>query len=297
MKKPLVLVAILLTTCTFVPKPSTPAPTPIKKAQPDYMKVSPAPGSQIPIEFYEADLMEEKGLGGYEGSRPVDRVGYRSNVCVSIMMEDLGVSTEELWKLAESVPCDYPSYMQLDPYCYIIRRATLHVDGRELVAELDESWGAIGYANTSHWLCWPASLEPGIHEAIFQYRLPDESLEEYTWQFAITVSGISEIGTCKEVDEAARLPKNITGAFSARTDQQVVLYFYLETELDVHCEYHWYLEDELVYSHSDSETMRDGYNFGWLGAKEGEQLPTGNYRVDVTCGDTIVRSTEFRVWP
>lgn len=294
MKKSLVLVAVLLTACIFVPKPNT--PTPIKKAQPDYMKVSPAPGSQIPIEFYGADLMEEKGLGGYEGGRPVDQIGYRSNVCVSIMMSDLGMSTEELWELAESVPCEKPN-TKLEPYCYIIRRATLHVDGRELVPELDESWGPIGYANTSHWLCWPASLELGIHEATFQYRLPDNSLEEYTWQFAITNSGISEIGTCKEVDEAAGLPKDITGAFSTRTDQRVVLYFYLETERDAHCEYHWYLEDELVYSQPDSETIQDGYNFDWLDAKEGEQLPIGNYRVDVTCGGTFVRSAEFSVWP
>ena len=180
-----VFVGLLLTACSFTLDRSTPIPLPASKAQPEYMSVFPTPGDQIPIDLYELDLYKDEGRAMYEGSRPVDEVGYRSNICVSIVMTEFGLSNEELWELAETIPCEYPSSYQLDAYCYIVHRATLLVDSQELVPELDENWAAIGWASTPHWLCWPASLETGIHDVIFQYQLPDDSLIEYTWQFSI----------------------------------------------------------------------------------------------------------------
>lgn len=185
MKKLAVLAGLLLAACSFTLHKSTPVPIPASKAQPEYMRVFPGPGDQIPIDLYELDLYKDEDRPRYEGPRPVDEVGYRSNICVSIIMAEFGLSNEELWELAETVPCEYPSSSQLDAYCYIVRRATLLVDGQELVPELDERWSAIGWASTPHWLCWPASLETGIHDVTFQYQLPDDSLIEYSWQFSI----------------------------------------------------------------------------------------------------------------
>ena len=185
MKKLAVLVGLLLAACGFTLHKSTPVPIPASKAQPEYMTVFPAPGDQIPVDFYKSDLSREGTRVMNEGSRPVNKYGYRSNICVSIIVAEFGLSNEELWRLAETVPCEYPPSSQLDGYCYIVRRATLFVDGQDLVPELDENWAAIGWAKTPHWLCWPASLETGIHDVTFQYQLPDDSLIEYTWQFSI----------------------------------------------------------------------------------------------------------------
>lgn len=107
--------------------------------------------------------------------------------------------------------------------------------------------------------------------------------------------GISEIGTCRAVSDRTNTPVDITNAFSSKDDRRVVLYFYLDTELDVRFEYRWYHENELVYSHTASQNNENGYNFAWLGAKEGEQLPVGDYRVDVVRKGMVIRSSEFRV--
>jgi len=105
--------------------------------------------------------------------------------------------------------------------------------------------------------------------------------------------GISEIGTCKSYNEEDGTPQDITSTFSP-DDERVVLYFYLETNIDVVLTYRWYYEGSLVYTHQASKN-EPGYNFGWLNAKEGKQLPLGTYQIQVALGEMVIRSTEFRV--
>ena len=96
----------------------------------------------------------------------------------------------------------------------------------------------------------------------------------FSFSCGVEVEGIlvSEIGTCRDVDERLNIPIDITNEFSVN-DELVILYFNLHTEIDVRFQYNWYYEDELIYSHLASQNNENGYNFAWLGAREGEILP------------------------
>jgi hypothetical protein len=141
----------------------------------------PAPASRTPLVFYQADLIDELGLSGYEGSRPVKEAGYRSNICIYL---DAGMLVD----YPKHTPFTYPDD-RLYSYDEVIKRTTLSVDGRELVHQYDEHWLMIGFAGRPgypYWLCWPAALEVGVHEANFQFRQTDGMVEEYSWLFEIT---------------------------------------------------------------------------------------------------------------
>jgi hypothetical protein len=105
---------------------------------------------------------------------------------------------------------------------------------------------------------------------------------------------ISEMGTCRGIDETDLSPVDRTKVFSPN-ESPIVLYFHLDTKLGSRLEYRWFHEGALVSSSVSSQDNYIGYNFAWLGAVEGEELPVGEYHVEVVLQGVAIRSTEFRV--
>jgi hypothetical protein len=148
--------------------------------------VFPSPGSRITKEYFEADLMSNVSFPGYEGHRPVDEVGYQSNICVYFDAAVLGLEPEAIYESGETCEGDLPD--ELTGYCYVIRRISMSVDGKELTPKLDDYWfpvGLVGTLGTPYWLCWPTELDVGRHEATLQFRPTEEVFEEYRWSFTI----------------------------------------------------------------------------------------------------------------
>jgi hypothetical protein len=193
LKKQLLIISLVLTACSSAPL-STPAPSknptplPTLEPMPEFIaEVWPAPASRTPLVFYQADLIDEIGISGYEGSRPVERAGHRSNICVYL---DAGMLVTYPKQETFTYPDD-----RLYSYEEAVERATLSVDGQKLVHQPDERWHRVGFAGRPgypYWLCWPAALEVGLHQASFQFRQPDGTVEEFSWLFEITTAAKSE---------------------------------------------------------------------------------------------------------
>ncbi len=168
------VVALALGACNFAPVPprETPTPVPTLEPLPEFIvEAWPAPTSRTLAAFYQADLLAELGISGYEGPRPVAEIGHRSNICIYL-------DTGALTGYDEAI------------YAYdgVVERTTLSVDGQELMPEYDEQWypvSKVGTPGYPHWLCWPAKLEAGIHKVNFQFS-QDERIEQYSWFFEIT---------------------------------------------------------------------------------------------------------------
>ncbi len=180
----------ITTTAAVTPTPEatrTPTPTPILKQLPEFLpQVFPAPYSQIKQELYRGDYMKDFGIDAYEGHRPVDEFGYRSNICVYLDAAALGLEPDTIYSSGE--PCEYEPFTELTGYCYVIRRTTLNINGEEIAPELDQNWSPVGLVGTRglpYWLCWPVELETGRHEATIQFRPKDDILEEFSWPFDI----------------------------------------------------------------------------------------------------------------
>ncbi len=174
---------LILSACSTVTTPThTPTPLPVIEPMPDYiLQVQPAPASYVSLEWYEADLINESGFGGYEGSRPVEEIGHRSNVCVYL---DVGPVIQ-----SGDRTTDYGS---------AIIRSDLYVDDIQLTPRLDEHWfhvevlreypdvGPNTFSGAPFWLCWPTELEIGVHKAVFEYQQTDSTIQEFSWLFEIT---------------------------------------------------------------------------------------------------------------
>ncbi|MFK7801943.1 MAG: hypothetical protein AB8G95_09945 [Anaerolineae bacterium] len=175
---------------THTPKPTPPEITfPLSQPTPPpfLAEIFPAPDSQTSKLIYEADLMNEYGIDGYEGTRDVEGWGYRSNICVYLDATYIDIWPETLQSGKEY--CEYPPFTELTGYCYLSKRTTLIVDEVELIPVLDTNWfpvGLVGTRGRPHWLCWPAKLDIGLHKATFMIQPDSGSQREYSWNFAIT---------------------------------------------------------------------------------------------------------------
>lgn len=91
---------------------------------------------------------------------------------------------------------------------------------------------------------------------------------------------VREQGACASQDEKTREPQGIAEVFSSESDHLMV-FIYVETNVEAVAQYTWYHEDILV--DSASAALESGYNYSWLNS-EGA-LPLGSYRVIVSVGD------------
>lgn len=159
---------------------TTPLPTllPVTESIPDcILDVQPAPASRISLEWYQTNLTDDFV---YEGYRPVDELGHKSNVCVYLDFGPVVQSGDELTSEEE-----------------YFNRVALCVDNRKLEPKPDEQlsyleglllYPEIGPGTVSgmpYWFCWPAHLEVGVHEVTFQFRQTDGTLVEFSWSFEI----------------------------------------------------------------------------------------------------------------
>lgn len=160
----------------------TPTPLPVIEPMPDYiLEVQPAPASHVSLEWYEADLFDKAGIIGYEGSRPVEEMGHRSNICVYLDVSSVIQSGDRIMDYGDA-----------------ISRAALYVDDTRLIPRADEHWfhveilieyPALGPDTASgapFWLCWSAELKVGVHRAVFQFYQTDGTIQEFSWLFEIT---------------------------------------------------------------------------------------------------------------
>jgi hypothetical protein len=177
----ILILFLALSACSPKPKSSN------AEQLPEFLEaVFPAPGRQIAKEYFEADLMGDVSYPGYEGHRSVDEVGYQSNICVYLDAAILGLSLDTIYASGETCADDLA--IEFTEYCYVIRRTSLSVDGEELTPRLDDYWfpvGLVGTLGTPYWLCWPAELGIGVHEATLQFQPTEEVFEEYKWSFVI----------------------------------------------------------------------------------------------------------------
>lgn len=169
-----------VTACTSGYPTNTPTPLPTLSPIPDWlMAVHPAPGSCIALEWFRANLMPDNYM--YEGSRPVDRFGYQSNICLLLDVGPLLQSEDKLLT-----------------YSDVIRRSSLNLEGKILVPHLDQYWahpdmlyeypqlGSGTVAGAPFWLCWPASITSGIYKTTYQFQQTDGNIQEFSWLFEIT---------------------------------------------------------------------------------------------------------------
>lgn len=91
---------------------------------------------------------------------------------------------------------------------------------------------------------------------------------------------VREQGACASQDDKTREPQGIAEVFSLDSDRLMV-FIYVETNLDAVAQYAWYHEDILV--DTASAPLESGYNYSWLNS-EGA-FPVGSYRVIVSVGD------------
>lgn len=91
---------------------------------------------------------------------------------------------------------------------------------------------------------------------------------------------VREQGACASQDEKTREPQGIAEEFRSESDHLMV-FIYVETNLDAVAQYAWYHEDILV--DTASASLEPGYNYSWLNS-EGT-FPVGSYRVVVSVGD------------
>ena len=165
-------------------EPLPPTLTPLLEIEPMpayLLEVQPAPASHVSLEWYQADLMDEKGLAGYEGSRPVEEVGYRSNVCVYLNVGPVIQSGDQILDYGDATS-----------------RVALYIDDTLLIPKADERWahvevlteypevGPDTVSGAPFWLCWPVELQVAMHNATFQFQQTDGTLQEYSWLFEIT---------------------------------------------------------------------------------------------------------------
>lgn len=176
----IVVLLVALAACdSFASPVNTPTMLPTLEPIPRFiLEVQPVPSSRTTIDWFKADRMSEASSTGYEGSRPVDRVGYRSNICVYLDLDPIIQHGDEL-----------------GDYQQVIPRTSLSLNNIELKPAPDPYWGHVEiiktlepgdtYWGAPFWLCWPAEIDLGVHRATFQFVQHDGSIKQYSWLFEI----------------------------------------------------------------------------------------------------------------
>ncbi len=177
-----IVFTLITTACSAIAAPvQTSTPLSVIEPMPDYiLEVQPSPASHVSLEWYEVNLVDEV-ITGYEGSRPVEEIGYRANICVYL---DVGPVIQ--------------SGDQIINYEDAVSRTILYVDDTLLIPEADDHWfhvellreypgiGPNTLSGAPFWLCWPTELNVGVHKATFQFNQTNGTIQEFTWSFEIT---------------------------------------------------------------------------------------------------------------
>lgn len=159
----------------------TPNALPTAELIPEYiLDLQPRPSSQLTMEWFITDLMNGQGTAVYEGSRPIDRVGYRSNICILLNVVPLLQSGDHIVEYEDA-----------------LKRSSLYLENFRLEAEPDPYWshnetlgshpriGPDTFSGAPFWLCWPAKISPGVHHVTYQFTQSDGTLKEFSWFFEI----------------------------------------------------------------------------------------------------------------
>jgi hypothetical protein len=176
-----VVLLSILTACNYH-NYTTPTPVSFFEPLPVFiLEAQPAPMSEISLDWYGTDIMSDYILDSYEGGRPVDKVGYRSNVCILLDIRLLLQAGD-----------------QLVTYQQVIERTSLSINGIKITPELDPYYthpetlylypklGPDTKAGAPYWLCWPIELNVGMHQVSFLFQQTDGKHPVYTWQFKIS---------------------------------------------------------------------------------------------------------------
>ena len=83
---------------------------------------------------------------------------------------------------------------------------------------------------------------------------------------------------------------SVTDEFPPDTNQLMV-YFYAKTNLKTEVTYCWFSEDDPIAEYT--APLDQGYNFSWVNVED--VFPEGEYRVEILLGQSMLRSTSFRV--
>lgn len=103
--------------------------------------------------------------------------------------------------------------------------------------------------------------------------------------------GVTELSACRGLDDNAR-PVGISKSFSA-DEKRIFACARLQTNVPITLKTHWYYEGKLVFTQVGQD-LGEGYFYSFI-EPVGESFPVGAYRIEIVIGNTIVRSTEFRV--
>lgn len=135
--------------------------------------VSPPELSIVPINLYQADLVNENFM--YEGVRSQEG-GYSNSVCVAFLA--VPIRQEREMQVIDS------NDAVLSPDR--LRRAQLILNNNTLTQVVkDLWWGPMG-----HTFCWDTDLGPGSHQASFRFQVTSDEVIEYTWNFIISNESI-----------------------------------------------------------------------------------------------------------
>jgi hypothetical protein len=171
-------IGLLLTTCYQI-RPPTPTPLPTLEALPEFiLEAWPKAAGRVSQEFYQSDLSGEML---YEGSRSVEEFGYNSNICVYLDVAPVIQKDDQIMSYED-----------------VIQRVKFYLNGQKLSPKKDDRWAhveiEIFYPELSpntrsgapFWLCWPAELAIGMHQARLEFRQTDGTIQSYDWFFEIT---------------------------------------------------------------------------------------------------------------
>jgi hypothetical protein len=140
--------------------------------------IAPPESTSIPLKIYQY-VHPEIMTTGLMPLEDAWEYGYQSQICADIDLGELVQPADDFGAVTETG-----------------ERFQLIVDDVETRTEPSIFGGAVEVTNTSmnpmatweHFsiFCWLVPLDSGIHEIVLQFQQTSGSIQEYTWQFALT---------------------------------------------------------------------------------------------------------------